>query len=144
MDLKTKRKISLFGILAYFLILCAAGVYVYFQVEKGNDFFLPSFIPIFAIMVVPLYYFGKGKETVRQTHKGVQILITMGGWAAYFLIWIYQIKLYHSPVFAIDDSATAFVWFWIYAAVFFFVGFMLAIGSYHADDIVDFFKRRKD
>ena len=138
MDLKTKKKISLFGILAYFLILCAASVYVYFQVGKVKEGFFISFLPVVAIWIVPLYYFGKGKKEMRQKHFFLQILIVAIGWLAFFLWPVSQTSL-----FLITNSKTAFLWIWEAAAVWFFVGLMFVIGNYHTDEIAEKFKRKK-
>ena len=138
MDLKTKKKISVFGILSYFFILCAASVYVYLQVGKGEEVFFASFITIFSMMLVPLYYFGKGEKEVKQKHKIVQILIMVIGWLAY-LLW----QISYTPIFLVTDPATAFLWIWKSSAVCFFVGLMLVIGGYHTDEIVEKFKRKK-
>jgi hypothetical protein len=138
MDLKTKKKISLFGILAYFLILCAASVYVYFQVGKGKEVFFVSFITIFSMMIVPLYYFGTGKKEVKQKHKILQILIMAIGWLI-LLFW----QISYTPLFLVTDPATAFLWIWESSAICFFVGLMLAIGIHHTDEIAEKFKRKK-
>ena len=138
MDLKTKKKISVFGILAFFFILCAASGYVYLQVGKGKDIFFVSLFSMLSIMIAPLYYFGKGKKEVKQKHKIVQILIMVIGWFA-FLLW----QVSRTPLFFITTPTAAVLWIWEDAAVCFFVGLMLVIGGYHTDEIVEKFKRKK-
>ena len=139
MDLKTKKKISLFGILAYFLILCAASVYAYLQVGKGEEVFFVSFITIFSMLIVPIYYFGKGKKEVKQKHKIVQILIMMVGG---LILFFWQIS--YTPLFLVTNPATAFMWIWKSSTVCFFAGLILVIGTHHTDEIVEVFKQRKD
>ena len=137
MDLKTKKKISLFGILAFFFILFAASVYIYFQGGKGKEGFFISFLPVVAIWIVPLYYFGKGKKETRQKHAFLQILIVAIGWLAFFLWHVPQ-----TSFFLITDSTTSFLWIWESAASWFFVGLMFVIGNYYTDEIAEKFKRK--
>jgi len=142
MDLKTKKKISLFIISLLFLIIFAVSIYIYFQIERGHDFFFASFIPISAMLILPFYYIGKGRKDVRQKHVVLQILILMIGPIIYILIRTYKWLIYLPPLSAITDPATAFVWFWIDTAICFFMGCILVIGIYYTDDIVEFFKNR--
>ena len=137
MDLKTKKKISLFGILAFFFLLCAASVYVYLQVGKGKEVFFVSIPPIFAFYIVLLYYFGKGKKEVKPKHIGLQLFIIAIGFTALILC---QISL--PLISSITDPAVAFLYIWEDAVSWFFLGLMFVLAGHHTDEIAEKFKRK--
>ena len=137
MDLKTKKKISLFGILAFFFILCAASIYVYLQVEKGKEVYLISFLPIFALQIGPLYYFGKGKKEVKQKNTRLQLFIMGVGFVAFILCQIFL-----PSIFSIADPVVAFWYIWEDATSWFFMGLVLVLAGHHTDEIAEKFKRK--
>ena len=138
MDLKTKKKISLFGILAYFLILCAASVCVYLQVKKGEEVFFVSILPIFAFQIAPRYYFGKGKKEVKQKNTRVQLFIIGIGFVA-FILCHFSLP----SIFSITDPVVAFLYVWEDAVSWFFLGLMFVVGGHHTDEIAEKFKKPK-
>ncbi|WNY24165.1 hypothetical protein MmiHf6_14940 [Methanimicrococcus hongohii] len=134
MELKTKKLIAIFGSIFAFLIICAASVYAYHNPEET---YFATAASVWAVIFLPLYYFGKGRKETRQNHLGIQLLFVMIIPAIWVFIIIYRWYVGLPSFSSVSDPTSAFLVVWGEAVVWFLIGIMFTIGSYHTDEIVE-------
>jgi len=134
MGLSTNKRISIFGSIAFFSLICIASVYAYFY---PDDTFFATTASIFAMMFPMLYYSGKWGKEVRQKHIIIQILIMLFIPAIRIGIITYRWYAGFPSFTTVANPTAAFLIVWAESFVWLLIGIMFVIGIYHTDEIVD-------
>jgi hypothetical protein len=138
MELKTKKLIAIFGCLFVFLGICIMSVYAYLN---PNDTFFAASGTVFAMILLPLYYFGRGVKETRQKHIIIKILIIIIVPMIWISIIVYRWWVDLPALTSATSPTSAFLIVWGHAFVWFIIGAMTVISGY-ADEIVEKVKNK--
>lgn len=140
MKMKTKKTISIFGIVLCFLIICAASIYAYFNM---NETYFATTASILAMLIPSFLFWLNGKKEVRQNHLGVQLLIMAAIPVIRIGIVTYRWYVGLPSFSSVTTPEAAFIVVWTEAFAWFLTGAMFIVGSLYTDRIVEKIKSGK-